>query len=475
MLNSIALTCLLTLATPPEAGQTEVTIYNQGFALVKEVRKMDLKSGRQSVSVEDVAAMIEPTSVGIRSLDGDLFEVLEQNYKYDLISPVSILAKAVGTEVKFHRVLPNGQKETVKGILVSSPTAVINSGDGAQMTYNGMVIRTDDGRILLNPSGEVEVGSIPEGLISKPTLMWDVLAKSAGSTRVELSYLTQGVRWESDYVLTLDGPTTAGLRGWVTVNNNSGASWVDAKMKLLAGDVQRADRGIRPEMMTLGGAPRSAAKEADFKEESLFEYHLYTLQRPASIRNNEMKQISLLEADKVPYTKKLIVDAMMGYGRFIPSEGEVGTGNIKPLVKIEFKNNKESGLGMPLPKGKVKVYQRDASGSVQMLGEDSIEHTPKEEKLSLNVGRSFDVVAERKRVNFERVSQRVVRETIQVEVRNRKDTAETVHVYERFGGDWKLLAKTDEFVKLDAWTADFVLNLKAGEVRTLEYTVETRW
>lgn len=468
----------IALAQVGAASSNEITVYNQGFALVKELRVMDLRAGRQSVSIEDVAALIETNSVGIRSItDPDAFEVWEQNYQFDLISPLAILNKAVGGPVKFRRVLPNGQIEVLSGTLISSPTSVVGDQQGgATSTYNGMVIRTDDGRIVLNPSGEVEVSTLPEGLISKPTLLWDLFAAKAGRQTVELSYLTKGTSWNADYVLTLDGLGTADLRGWVTMTNSSGATWKDAKLKLLAGDVQRVQQMARG---GFGGAGRADAMmksaEAGFAEESLFEYHLYTLQRPATIKNNEIKQLSLLEGKGVKVVKRLIVDSMQNMGQYYPSEGEIGVGNIKPQVRLEFVNSKANQLGMPLPMGNVKVYQRDASGSVQMLGEDRIEHTPKDEKISLVVGRSFDVVAERKRLNFTRNSPVMFTETFEVELRNRKDTAESVVVLERHYGDWRVTSKNMVFEKLDSTTMQFVVDLKAGETKKVTYTVETRW
>ncbi|MEQ1822242.1 MAG: hypothetical protein ABL949_07020 [Fimbriimonadaceae bacterium] len=454
-------------AVPPE-----VTIYNGGFGFVKEVRSLNLTAGQQSVAVEDVPALIETNSVAIRSLTAaGSFDVLEQNYQYDLVNAQAILDKAVGGKVKLHRVLPNGQKELVEGTLMSSPTAIVNGGT----TYNGMVIRTDDGRILLNPSGEVEVASIPEGMISKPTLLWLLDSHRAGANQIELSYLTQGMNWNSDYVMTLGEGNEADFRGWVTLNNNSGATFKNAKLKLIAGDVNRVVP--TPQTMSLGtaavfDAPRSAPA---FEEEALFEYHLYTLQRPATVKDKEQKQVSLLEASGVTFEKKLIVDSMLNFGMYYPSEGEVGTGDIKPLVKVEFLNKKENQLGMPLPKGKVKVYQRDKSGSVQMVGEDQIDHTPRDERVSLTIGRSFDVRATRKRTNFKRINSRTFEESFEIEVRNRKETAEKVHVYERHFAQWKIPSTSIEFKKLDSETMEYLVELKANEVKTIKYTVITSW
>lgn len=474
----------LALATLAIAGQpqgTELTVYNQGFALVKERRTLDLKSGVQQVAVEDVAQLIEANSVAIKSVSKPgSFTVLEQNYQYDLISVQAILNKAVGQEIVFNRVNPDGKKERIVGMLMSAPTSVVsNANGGSGATWNGMVVRTSDGRILLNPSGEVEVSSIPEGMISKPTLMWEVDSDRAGKNDVELSYITQGMSWKCDYVLALDGAGKLGdFKGWVTMTNNSGATYTGAKLKLLAGEVFR-DQG------RFGGGGRGGAMEmmdkaasGNFQEEQFSEYHLYTMQRPASVRNNEIKQLSLLEAVNVPVSKKLVIDANRGYWQFQPGEGMVGTGVIKPLVLIEFKNDEASHLGMPLPMGSIKVFQRDKSDSLQMIGEASIQHTPKNEKLSLPVGRAFDVVAERKRTDFHWLgnsSSRGCVETFEIEVRNRKETAETVHVFERPWLQWKVTEQNMPFEKLDSNTLDFVVELKPNETRKVVYTVETRW
>lgn len=474
MLNTVALGMALQAAVVAPTFH-EVTVYNQGFGLIKETRTIELRAGRQTVAVEDVAARIEPASVGIRSLtDPTGFDVLEQNYQFDLINPLAILNKSVGKRIRFVRWF-DGRQDVITGILLSSPTAIVpGEGGGTSQSYNGMVIKTDDGRIVLNPSGEIQVEAIPEGLISVPTLLWDIEAAKGGTHKVELSYLTQGINWNADYVLTLDGKGMADLRGWVTVNNQSGATFKEAKLKLLAGDVSRVQEG-----RGMGGGVRMeamAGKAADsFREESLFEYHLYTLQRPATVRNREIKQLSLLEAMGVKVTKKLIVDPLRGLNMYYPNEGEYGTGNIKPQVRIEFVNSKNNQMGMPLPKGTVKVYQRDASGSVQMLGEDAIDHTPKDETISLVVGHSFDVVASRKRTRFIRRSATSVEESFEIEVRNRKETAETVHVYERHWGDWRVTEKSMEFTKLDSNTMEFLVNMKAGETRKITYTIITRW
>lgn len=474
----LSMLSMAVIASAPSGS--EVTIYNQGFALVKETRSLNLKSGQQLVAIEDVAEMIEANSVAIRSVSAPgSFTVLEQNYQYDLINSAAILNKAVGGKIALNRVLPNGQKEVIRGTLMSAPTQVVSTGNGSQYTYNGLVLQADDGRILLDPTGEIEVTTIPEGMISKPTLLWEILANRAGANTVELSYLTQGITWSADYVLSLDGLGKLGnLKGWVTLNNNSGATYKDAKLKLLAGEVQRAMN--RPQGFGGGrGGMEAKADVAQFAEEQFSDYHLYTLQRPTTVRNKEQKQVSLLEAFDIPVVKRLVIDPMRMYPGYRPSEGEVGTGPLKPQIRIEFKNDKASNLGMPLPMGKVKVFMRDNSGALQMLGEDQIEHTPKDEKLSLVVGRAFDVVVERKRTKFEYIRRGGTiigaRESFEVEVRNRKETPEAVTVIERLWNDYRIIQTNMEFTKLDSNTLQVVIELKANETKKLAFSVEYLW
>jgi len=466
-------------AAAPPSQPTEVTVYNGGFAFVKEVRTLDLRSGKQTVNVSDVASTIEPTSVGIRSLtDPGSISVLEQNYEYDLISPEAILAKSVGKRIRFIRTL-GSEKDVLSGVLLSAPTSVVNTGGGmggGEMAYNGMVVRTDDGHIVLNPVGEVEVETVPEGLISEPTLSWMLDASRAGPNQVELSYLADQMNWHADYVLTLDGEKSADLLGWVTIQNQSGKTYKDARLKLLAGDVFRArPNGIYEQGMVMNDAAAGAKKADQFQQQSLFEYHLYTLQRPATIKNNETKQLSLLEKHGVHFERKLVVDSMADYWGYSPREGLVGVGDIKPQVRVEFVNSEANHLGIPLPKGTVKVYQRDASGSMQMLGEASIDHTPKDETVSLPIGRSFDVRATRTRTAFDRLAFDLDGESFKVEVRNRGEKAETVYVLERHWGDWRVTQSSMDWKKLDANTMQYVLKLKAGEVQTVTYRVETRY
>ncbi|HEY3782190.1 MAG TPA: DUF4139 domain-containing protein [Fimbriimonadaceae bacterium] len=474
---------LLALAAMAQQNQpnfNEVTIYNQGFGLVKEYRILDLKEGRQTVAIENVAALIQPNTVSFQSITDKGSINVEQNYQYDLISPEAILDKAVGQKIRFLRTLNNGAHEELTGTLMNAPTNVVNpgtDGSGSQTTYNGMVIKTNDGRVILNPVGEVEVESLPEGLISRPTLLWDLEAAKSGQNTVELRYVTSGMTWNADYVMTLDDVLgqTADLQGWVTLNNSSGATFKNTKLKLLAGDVNQVPKSFQTFGRTLNGRAVDQAAAPSFQEQSLFEYHLYTLQRPTTLNQHETKQVSLLEGHNVRVTKRVIVDSMQDMGRYYPSEGAVGTGDLSPQVRIEFENSKDNGLGMPLPQGTFKVYQKDSDGSVQLIGEDAIKHTPKDEKVSLVMGRSFDVVANRKRLEFHALGNDDWTETFEITLRNHKTVDQDVVLLERHYGDWKVTTTSDPFKKTDSNSMQYVVNVPANGSKVVKYTVETKW
>ena len=452
-----------------QQGSTELTVYNQGLGFVKDIRLVELKKGNQGVRIEDVAQQIDASSVGFKCLNNPgSVSVLEQNYQYDLISPEAILQKSVGKKIRLTRTVGN-TKETVRGTLLSSPSAVVNTGNGSEYQYNGLVVRTDDGRILLSPEGEIDVMEMPEGLISKPSLLWQMESSEDQSAKMELSYLTKGMSWSANYVLTLNSTGLGDIQGWATIDNRSGTSFKDAQLKLMAGEINIFKEQSKFNTTSLAEADVTVAKPASpaFTEAGLFEYHLYTLQRPATIKNNESKQLSLLKGFNIPISKIIAFD---GYGS---SDGEQ-VQDLDSNVRIKFVNDEKSHLGMPMPAGKVRLYQRDKEGSVQFLGEDQINHTPKDETLKLTVGKAFDIKATHKRTAWTKVSKNLTRMSFEIEVRNRKKESQTVYVYEHQEGDWKITNKTQDYIKDDSNTAVFEVKLAAGEVKTVKYTVEVK-
>ena len=438
-----------------------LTIYNSNLGLVKETRTLTLEAGLTELRYMDVAAQINPRTVHMASLtDPKGLEVLEQNYEYDLISPEKLMERFLGREVTL--VFGEGGKGEQRR--ETQATLVSNSG--------GMVYEID-GRYHVNPDARVILPEIPGGLISAPTLVWLLRSAAAGPQKAETSYLTGGISWSADYVGVISADDAkADLTGWVTIDNNSGATYKDATLKLVAGDVHRvAPEGLpRPyEMMQMKGQAAPA-----FAEEAFFEYHLYTLERRATVKDRQTKQVALMEAPGVPVKKIYLLRGEPSYfrGQFGGPGGEVKVG-----VSLELLNSEKNGLGMPLPQGTVRLYKQDASGSLQFIGEDSVKHTPKDEKITLKMGDAFDVVAERTQTDFKAVSagRYDAEVAFQINIRNHKDEAVTVVVREPVAGDWKILTSSHPPTKADAHTIEFSVPVPKNGEAVLSYRVAVDW
>ncbi len=446
------------IAAPnPGSEGTEITVYNQNFALVKDQRMIDLEKGVNTIRFTDVAAQIDPTSVHFKSLTApNSVAILEQNYQYDLISPDKVLQKYVGQEITVRRQV-DGTEKVIRGNLLS--------------TEGGITLQTPDG-IVLNPPGTVELPKLPEGLISKPTLLWMLDSTQAGTHRTEISYMTSGLNWKADYVAVVNKTDDkVDLSGWVTLDNKSGATYKDANLKLIAGDVHRVqDQTIVTREMGVYGAVAAPAAPPQFQEKSFFEYHMYTLGRKTDLSDNETKQLSLLTASDVPAKKVFVYDGGRSYWY-----GGDTSAQQKVRVMMEINNSKENHLGMPLPKGKIRVYKQDDDGAEQFVGEDQIDHTPKDEKVRLYLGDAFDLVGERKRMDFKKISDRVQEETFEISLRNHKDTAVTINVVEHLASDWKVLESNFDYVKKDAHTIEFPIKVGPNGSQTLTYRVRTQW
>lgn len=451
----------------------QLTVYNGGFALVSDARAVSLVKGVNTIEIEDVAAKIDPTSILFKSITApNSVSILEQNYQYDLISPNNILNKSVGQRVIFTSFDANGAMRTQSGVILN-PTS-----------NGGLVIKTDDGKLILNPQGQVSLEKMPEGLHPKPTLNWMLRSDRDGEQTSEISYITDGIGWKADYVVLVNKDDTAlDLNGWVTLNNQSGATYRDAKLTLMAGDVRRVQPERRVEYKAMGVTTMDAFAP-QFQEKSFFEYHMYTMERPTTIRDNETKQLSLLNASDAPVTKDLIYDARGDWFRswWYPgrTDGDPGggydTSNYhKVNVVLEAKNSKENHMGMPLPKGTVRVYKLDDTGSQQFIGEDTIDHTPKDEKIRLYIGDSFDVVGDYKRTDYKKIAPKVIEESFEAAIRNHKDAAVDVKVVDHVWSDWQVTVSSQKHVKKDAHTIEFPIHVPAnGEVK-VTYTIRTTW
>lgn len=447
-------------STLADQEDVEVTVYNNDLGLIKDTRRISLPPGEGELKFMDVASAINPVTVLIKSLNApDQLRVLEQNYEYDLISPQKLLDKYVGKTIKIIDVNEyQGTKETVEATLLSN-----NSGEVYRI----------GGEIYLGHPGYKVLPEIPENLIAKPTLTW--LYQNAGSQphQVEVSYLTQNINWKADYVVSINrNDTKADLSGWVTIDNQSGAEYKDARLKLVAGDVHQVTQPrqkaivekMDTRMMEAVGAPQ-------FEEQAFFEYHVYDLQRRATIKDKQTKQINLLEASDAAITKEYLVK---GQGNYYYSRYQRKDSKVPVEVFMKFKNSAANHLGMPLPAGVMRLYKADSKGSLQFIGEDKIEHTPKDEEVKLKMGKAFDVVAERAQTDFQRIGDRVYETEWEITLRNHKEEDITVIIEEPLSGDWTIVFNSHPYKKIDAFKVQFSVPVpRDGEVK-VRYKVRAR-
>ena len=451
------------ITTEKDQIDLAVTVYNSNIALVRDVRQIHLPSGLFPLHFEDVAASINPATVHFRSLaEPAKLNVIEQNYEFDLLDPQKLLQKYVGKEVT----LVHAEKDAGSTRWVETKALLLANN-------NGPVWKIGNEIVTGMSADSYRFPDLPENLYSRPTLVWMLENRGAESQRVEASYLTSNMNWNADYVLTVGrDEKTADLDGWVTLVNNSGVAYSNAKLQLVAGQLNR----VAPQMMAAMGAAvmkSDVANAPQFGQEAFSEYHLYTLGRRTSIQNNESKQISLLTGSGVPVEKYLLVEGQQYWFR-----NPQGIGNpISQPVKVlyRFKNDEKSSLGMPLPAGTVRVYQADSKGGIQFVGEDHIDHTPKDETLKIHVGNAFDVVCERKETDYKKISSNTIELEYQITLRNHKESAVTVEVREPIGGDWQVLDSNFKWTKLDATTLGFSIPVEKDGTATLDYRVRVKW
>ena len=442
--------------TAAEQRDVMITVYNSNLGLVKDVREVRLDGGLIETHFMDVAAQIDPTSVLLRSLtDASGLKILEQNYEYDLLSSEKLMEKYVGRKVRLYQ--SNGTFQEATLLSTRGPVYDIN------------------GQIHMGHFGSVVLPALPENLVSKPTLAWLLRNTRPASQRVEASYLTAGISWKSDYVMLINAADSrADLTGWVTINNQSGATYRDAALKLVAGDVNRAASrdDSRRAMEIAAKAASPAVADREFKSEGFFEYHLYTLDGRTTIKESQTKQLTLLSAADFPVEKQFIYYGAANYHR---TQYGVPISNQKVGVYLDIRNTKENRLGVPLPKGKVRVYKADASGSQQLIGEDWIDHTPKDERVRIKMGEAFDVVGERVQKDWKKIGSNLYEIEWEITLRNHKKEAVTVEVIEPMPGDWEVLRATHPHEKLQAFTARWKIPVPKEGAATLGYRTRVRF
>ncbi|MFC1478717.1 DUF4139 domain-containing protein [Candidatus Margulisiibacteriota bacterium] len=441
MKKLVLLILIIIIVISAHTRELNLTIYNDNLALVKDFRQVHVPVGKRAqLSFTDVSALIDPSSVHLKSQA----DIIEQNFQYDLINQNKLLQKYLGQKIRIKQ-----EKNIIDGKLLS--------------TTGGLVIEQDNKKLVLSPEGEIELPSLPEGLILKPTLSWLLKNKTAGLQKIELSYLSRGLRWEADYVLKLNDIETAGsLNGWVTIHNNSGSSYPNASLQLIAGTPHQVQRPAP--RMALHMEKAAAGRGAAFTQEAFFEYHLYDLQGKTTLNNAETKQIALLETPTVSLEKKYVLE-----NNQIFSLGKIQ--KQKPKVKLIFNNSIKNGLGTPLPKGKIRVYKADSKNRLQFAGEDKIEHTPKDETITITAGNAFDITAERVLKKDLRINDRQYEKTIEVTIANHKDTDVVIDIKDAFYRSIKILNSSHKYKLSDAKTAVFTISVPKDGKTTLRYTV----
>jgi hypothetical protein len=441
-----------------------VTVYNSNIALVRDVRQLTLPSGLFNLKFEDIAATVNPATVHFRSLtEPDKLGVIEQNYEYDLLDPAKLLHKYVGKEVTLVRTYrENGETkhEDVKATLLAD--------------NNGPVWKIGNDIVTGGYNESYRFPEVPANLYEHPTLLMSLENSGGRKQQIEASYLAGNLSWNADYILTVGREDKAAdLDGWVTLANTSGTAFHNARLQLVAGDLNRLPAA--PMAMEARDAVMvSEAKAApQFAQENFSEYHLYTLGRRTSIENQETKQISLLQGTGVPTEKVFIVNGQDFYYHNAQNPGSPLKDAV--LVYYKFKNEQKVGLGMPMPAGNVRVYQKDSKGGVLFIGEDRIDHTPKDETVTVHIGNAFDIVAERKQTDYKRIDSHTWEMEFEITLRNHKDSPVVVEVNEPIGGDWTMLSSTYKGTKTAAFAAQFHVPVEKDGTSVLKYRVRARW
>src|SRR5712692_4703152 len=441
-----------------------VTVYNSNIALVRDVRQLMLPSGAFRLKFMDIAATVNPATVHFRSLnDPEKLGVIEQNYEYDLLEPAKLLHKYVGKEVTLVRAYQENnttKREEIKATLLSD--------------NNGPVWKIGNDIVTGMFAESYRFPEVPANLYDRPTLLMSLENSGPKKQQIEASYLANNLSWNADYVLTVArDDKAADLDGWVTVVNNSGTAFHNARLQLVAGELNRVPQAGGSVGAELNVRAMSKAAAPQFQQESFSEYHLYSLGRKTSVEDKETKQISLLQGSGVPVEKIFVVNGQSFYYHNQQTPGAPLKDPV--MVYYKFKNEEKNGLGIPLPAGNVRVYQKDSKGGILFAGEDRIDHTPKDEELNIHIGNAFDVVAEHKQTDYKRIDTHTWEMEFEVTLRNHKDAPVIVQVNEPIGGDWEMLSSTYKYTKTAAFAAQFMVPVAKDGTSVLKYRIRARW
>lgn len=442
-----------------------VTIYNENLALIKDTRQIRLDKGVNALAFRDVSGLIRPETALLRSLSQPGgFSMLEQNFDFDLLTPRALLQKYVGKYVRIVKTHPTTGEETFEAAKVLSANS-------------GVVLQIGD-RIETGLPGRIIYDRIPGNLRDRPTLVMQLDNSIKEDQTVELSYLTGGLSWKADYVAELNSDDSSlDLNGWVTLNNASGTQYTNALLQLVAGDVNRIRQNDKYESGLGDVLLRERKAKSAMSEESLFEYHMYSLDRPTTLANNQTKQVALLNANTVSVNKEYLLKGADYY--YHSQYGEIDQ-KLKVGVYVDFTNNKESGLGLPLPKGTIRVYKKDRKGNAQFVGEDAIDHTPENEELKLKLGDAFDITARKKQTSFKKRSSilsynYVFDVAFEIKLKNAKKEDVVVKIHEPVPGDWTMKQSSHKHRKVASGTAEWNVKVPAEGSVTLKYMVNVKY
>jgi hypothetical protein len=442
--------------TPESQSAVAVTIYNSDLALVRDSRKVTLSQGENDLAFIEVSGGIRPETA-LLTAQNDPISVIEQNFDFDLLTPQKILEKSVGQQIRVIRTNPQTGQDS------SEDATVLSVADGA------VVLKIGD-RIETAVPGRLVFSTVPANLRARPTLVVKLSSEKAGETPMVLSYLTRGLSWAADYVAELSpDEKTIDLNGWVTLTNQSGITYNNAKLQLVAGNVNQVREAMKP--MAAGMVLDAAAPAQKMREEAAFEYHLYSLDRSTTIQQNQTKQVSLLTAASIPVQKQYLFTNLAGnYGGYL-DRSAADPQRVNASVRLKFENDEASKLGMPLPQGTVRVYKADQAGDAIFVGEDHIDHTPKNEHVDLTLGEAFDVTARAKQVSFDKLSDHVYESSYEIELKNAKKEAITTTLREAMPGQWKILEESNKHDEFNAGTAQWQVQVPAEGSAKLTYKV----
>jgi hypothetical protein len=472
---------LLLAAALSATAEPAVTIYNQNFAVVRDTVPLDLKSGANAVVYSGATAQVEPDSVILRDPAGKhSLQILEQNYRNDPVSQELLLSLFEGKTIDFEKVRMKDSTQVTELI----PGKIVRSGFVPGGAFTQPIIEVN-GKLQFTLPGQPLFPDLGSDTILKPAFDWLLQSDKPGSFDAEVGYVTAGFDWSASYnLVSPEKGDQCDLVGWITMNNNSGKTFENAKIKLMAGDVNKIQPpSARGGMVMYKAARAMAMDEAApaVTEKAFDEFHLYSIARPTTLHDHETKQVEFVHAEKMSAPTIYVYDGAEGY-QFYGLNFDRGFGqsdNKKIIVQREFKNAETNQLGIALPAGKLRFYRRDADGQLQFVGENTIDHTPRNETVRITTGNAFDLVGERKQTDFKvDRGDKWMDETFEIKLRNRKKTdAVEIRVVEHLyrWSNWSLTAKSDDFVKKDAQTIEFRIPVKPDEEKTVTYTVHYSW